>query len=241
VTLDREVEVKKRIYGSILASESMNAELKRWREFFKVTQSELSREMGISPSVISDYEKGRQRHPGTRFLKNYVESLLRIDGRRGGTTSKLLSTREEPRRDDAILDIQEYNSPIPVHDVVEATESEVLVNHDLLDVPLFGHTVLDSMVAILSLSGDAFYGVYGSSTERALIFTKVSMGRSPMVAIRVYPLKPRMVILHGPSKVDKLAERIAEKERVILALSRIPTIDQLLENLSHLRSLPEKD
>ena len=241
--MDRELEVKRRIYGSILASDYMNAELKRWREFFKVTQSELSKEMGVSPSVVSDYESGRQRYPGSRFIKNYVESLIRIDRRRGGTVLKLLSVKDDLMKGEAILDIQEYNDPIPAHRMVEATKSEVLVNHDLLDVPLFGHTVLDSMAAILSLSGDAFYGVYGSSTERALIFTKVSMGRSPMVAIRVYPLKPRMVILHGPSRVDKLAERIAEKERVILALSKLPSIDQLLEGLSNLRirTLGEED
>ena len=35
---------------------------------------------------------------------------------------------------------------------------------------------------------------YGMTTDRALIFTNVSSGRSPMVAIKVTNLKPSLVV-----------------------------------------------
>ena len=36
--------------------------------------------------------------------------------------------------------------------------------------------------------------VYGWSTERALVFSGIKYGRSPMIAIRVHPMKPAMVV-----------------------------------------------
>jgi putative transcriptional regulator len=229
------MDIRLRIYGSILASESIHGELRNWREFFKSTQSELAKEMGVSPSVVSDYETGRQGNPGTRFLKRYVEALIRLDEKKGDRGIRLIASEGFKSGRGAILDIYEYGRPTRAKEVAEATNSEILVNEELLDFSLFGHTVLDSIATILSLSGDAFYRVYGSSTERALIFTKVSMGRSPMVAIRVYPLKPRMVVLHGPSNVDELAKKIAEREKVILALSRKPSVPDLIEGLAILK------
>ncbi len=218
-----------------MVSEAMNEELKRWREFFNVTQSQLAREMRVSPSVISDYEGGRQRNPGSKFLKRYVESLIRIDMERGGKIVRLLSGRSEEQRGESILDIHEYREPISAREIIEATRSEALVNEDKLDTLLYGITVLDSIAAILSLSGEAFYRIYGTSSERALIFTGVNMGRSPMVAIRVYPLKPRMVILHGPPSIDSLAIKLAEKENIILAVSKIISVEDLISSLKALK------
>tara|TARA_B100001245_G_scaffold89730_1_gene64796 strand:- start:1042 stop:1296 length:255 start_codon:yes stop_codon:yes gene_type:complete len=70
------------------------------------------------------------------------------------------------------------------------------------------------------LSGIDFYKIFGATTERVLIFTRVGIGRSPLVAIRVSQLKPRMVILHGPDEIDKLAVDLADKDKIILGLTR---------------------
>lgn len=228
-------DVRKRIYGDIVASSNMGKTLRKWRQIFKVSQSQLAREMGITSSVISDYEGGRQRYPGTKFIKRYIESLIKIDLSRGKEVLNMLTYGELKVDGKSILDIYEYETPIPARKVLALTESETLVNDELSDTPIYGHTVLDSIITILSLSGSSYYRIYGSSSERALIFTKVSMGRSPLVAVRVYPLKPRVVILHGPSRVDELALKIAEREKIILALSQISSVKKLLKNLSILK------
>ncbi|MFG1530708.1 MAG: transcriptional regulator, partial [Thermoplasmata archaeon] len=54
------------------------------------------------------------------------------------------------------------------------------------------------------------------TTQRALIFSQVKYGRSPMVAIRAHPLKPSAVIFSDPGRVDPLAVRLSEVERIPL-------------------------
>jgi len=55
-----------------------------------------------------------------------------------------------------------------------------------------------------------------------------------MVAVRVHPLKPRMVVVHRPEKVDKLAIQLAEAEQIPLVLSRMKSVDELVRSLSEL-------
>jgi putative transcriptional regulator len=94
--------------------------------------------------------------------------------------------------------------------------------------------VVDSKKAILELSSHEFQKLYGWSTERAMIFTKVSTGKSPMVAIRVTNLKPAAVVLHGLSirEVDPMAKKMAEVDRIPL-LATTMDLDELIEALKH--------
>ena len=81
------------------------------------------------------------------------------------------------------------------------------------------------------MSADEFLRLYGWSTERALVFTKVDSGRSSMVAIKVKGLKPSVVVINGPDKMDDVAIRIAEIERIPLILSKVSSIDALIKDL----------
>jgi putative transcriptional regulator len=85
-----------------------------------------------------------------------------------------------------------------------------------MDQVIFGYTVVNSLNAIMQLSSDEFNRIYGWSTERALVFTNVSTGKSPMVAIRVTPFKPRCVVLQGIDAADvhPIVEKMAEKDRI---------------------------
>lgn len=102
----------------------------------------------------------------------------------------------------------------------------------MLDRDIYGYTIIDSVKAILALSGADFYQIFGSTTERALIFTNVSVGRSPMVAVRVHPLKPRLVIIQGPREIDTLAVQLAQVEHMPLVLSRMTSSDALVHSLN---------
>jgi predicted transcriptional regulator len=51
----------------------------------------------------------------------------------------------------------------------------------------------------------------------------------------VVHLKPRMVVLHGPKDVDQVGKALAEKERIILAISGMKE-EQMIEKLSALSS-----
>ncbi|MEM3073583.1 MAG: helix-turn-helix domain-containing protein [Nitrososphaerales archaeon] len=221
-----------RIAGSIVMSERPAAALKSWRLRLNIRQVDLAKKMNISPSVLSDYENGRRPSPGVAFVKRYLQSLLEL-GKEGGHLTTLnqldVAVEREP-----ILVSEEYEEPVEASRVIEALEAQVLAGSDLLSWRIYGYTVLDSIRTIYSLSGFGFYRIFGSTTERVLVFTKVGLGRSPLVAIRVSQLKPRMVILHGPKAVDPLAIDLARRERIILGLSQIAEESELASRLSKL-------
>jgi putative transcriptional regulator len=220
-----------KIAGSIVASLDAGREMKAWREKLTIKQVTLAKELGISPSVLSDYESGRRPSPGVQFVKRYVEALVKLDEGQGRTVSRLVSSE----KDEAILSIGEFHAPVPAASILKAVEGKVLVG-DEKEVKLYGYTVVDSIKTIYALSGYDFYRIFGATTERALIFTKVGMGRSPLVAIRVSQLKPRLVVIHGPTELDPLAVDLARREGIVLALSTSPSEEKLI---SSLRDLPQ--
>ncbi len=73
----------KRIAGEIVLSTSPGQTMRKWRGLLGVSQTEIAAALELSPSVISDYETGRRRSPGSGFIKRYVEVLLGIDEDRG--------------------------------------------------------------------------------------------------------------------------------------------------------------
>jgi putative transcriptional regulator len=223
-------ELLVRLAGSIVMSEKPGQELRLWRERVGVRLARLAAEMGMSPSVLSDYERGRRRSPGAQFIKRYVEALTRLDER----SRNLLGLQFAKGSERAILGIDEFEEPVTVRDALEAVQAEPLVGGDRLDHPLYGYTVLDSLKAIYDLNWFEFFKIFGASTERALVFTKVGLGRSPMVAVRVAPLKPRLVVIHGPASIDPLALELAKRDRVILAISRADSVDVILNSLSRI-------
>ncbi|MEM2490498.1 MAG: helix-turn-helix domain-containing protein, partial [Candidatus Korarchaeum sp.] len=48
--------VAKKVAGDILFSQNIGQAMRKWREYFGVKQSELARALGVSASVVSDYE-----------------------------------------------------------------------------------------------------------------------------------------------------------------------------------------
>ena len=57
--------------------------MRKWRELFAVSQITLSEKMLLSASVISDYESGRRKSPGAKFIRRFVLGLLLIDEEKG--------------------------------------------------------------------------------------------------------------------------------------------------------------
>jgi putative transcriptional regulator len=228
--------IAKRVAGDIVMSDNYGNALRKWREVFKVSQIDLARVMGVSASVISDYEKNR-RVPGSRFVKKFVDALLTLDGERGWLVVKELAKGLNILYSNAILDVRELNSPVSLDRILDLVEG-IIVNSYITLEGVYGYTVIDSIEAIESLSGNEFWQIMGMNTRRALIFTKVSTGRSPLIAIRVAPTKPAVVVLHGPKKVDPLAIKLADREGIPLILSLVDNVNELIKNLKMLSGYP---
>jgi putative transcriptional regulator len=182
---------------------------------FEIAPGVLSERLGVSPSVISDYEGGRRMSPGTAIVGKIVDTILALDEDTGGRHiqqfSSMLYTGMD---DDVIYDMHEYATPVPLQKFADAIGCTLLCGS--MDQAIHGYTAINSLNAILQLSSNEFNRIYGWSTERSLIFTNVSTGKSPMVAIRVTPFKPRCVVLQGIQAADvhPIVEKMAERDRI---------------------------
>jgi putative transcriptional regulator len=197
----------KRIAGEIVLSSNPGQTMRKWRGLLNVNQMELADELDLSPSVIS-IDQGRGG--------DYIRQMARIT--------------IDPS--DVFTDIREFTQPVTVEQLCRAVEAEILTGVEKLDNQVLGYTIIDSVKAITTLSGLDFYRIFGATSERALIFTEVSQGRSPMIAVKISPFKPRVVILHGKiRKIDPLAVNLAEHEGIPLGYSRLPTEEELVDAL----------
>jgi putative transcriptional regulator len=224
-------QLAEKMAGEITLSDSPGLALKKWRVSFEIAPGVLSDRLGVSPSVISDYESGRRKSPGTAVVGKIVDTLLAIDEENGSKHIQKFSTMfTSGIGDDVIYDIHEYETPVPLAEFSGAIGCALLCGST--DKVIFGYTVINSLNAILQLSSDEFNRIYGWSTERALIFTNVSTGKSPMVAIRVTPFKPRCVVLQGIGAADvhPVVEKMAERDRITVMCTNMD-IDKIVSTL----------
>ncbi len=223
------------IAGDITTAENHGAALKRWRKKFEIKQNTLAEKLEISPSVISDYESGRRKSPGVGIIKKIVKSFIEADEESGGQVTRAFANRFEAHLPtEVVLDIREFENPADGKSLVDVVKGETMANENLLNRKLFGYTVIDGPKAVLELTTKDFAGLFGVTTERALIFTNVTTGRSPMVAIKVRGMTPGAVVLHGKlEKPDKLAIRIAEDLKVPLIMSNVREVDKLIDRLQN--------
>jgi len=228
-------DLARRIAGEITLSSNPGATLRKWRTDFDVSQTELAERLDVSSSVISDYESGRRESPGIGVVSRIVRALLDIDESRGGGRirqyARVISAGFES---DIVQDLREYPTSIPLERFYEAMDATEVVAGDRDTVS--GHTVINSIEAIKRLPSEEFYRLYGQSTNRALVFTDVTRGESPLVALRVVNPTPNAVVLHGLEKEDlwEHATALAKVDGFALAVS---TCD-LDAALAKLRELP---
>ena len=219
----------KKIAGEVVLSDDPGSVLRKWREELKISQLDIARHLKVSPSVISDYESGRRSSPGSKMIKRLVEAMLEIDMESG----RRFSIRYEESFSEVIPSIRELPSGIRQSAFLKTIEGRLLTRRAPQSKPLYGYTVIDSIKAITTLDASDYLRIFGTSSERALIFTGVTFGRSPMVAIRAQPLKPALVVYVRPENVDALAVKLAELSNISLARTELDS-DELIKRLERL-------
>ena len=216
--------------GEIVVSEKPGDTLRKWREIFQLSQKELANLLGVNPSVVCDFEKGRRASPGIGTVRKFVEAMVDYDSSHGG---KVVNTMAGARTNEAIVDIREFTSGISIESIIEKIEGDVLAgSEEIIERPIYGYTMIDSLKAITTFN--AVGEMYGWSNERAVFFSGVHYGRSPMIAVRAHPVKPRMVVYVKPKAVDPLAPKLADMERVVLVKTDLDE-DTIVGKLRYLR------
>jgi putative transcriptional regulator len=219
-------ELREKIAGEIALSESPGSAMKKWRELFGITQVELAKQIKISTSTISDYESNRRLSPGTGVIKRFVEALFTIDETKGNTVVQGLEKLSPLRADEKFYTVHDFIAPISGIDFNRIIEGKIIANPSYLDsIKLFGYTTVDSLRVILEMSPSEYPKLFGSTLDRAFLFDRVSTGRSPMVVIRVAPIKPKLVVMHGITSIDKLAIKIAQIEKIPLLSTKLDMKD----------------
>jgi len=228
----RDSVLARRIAGEIILSGKPGATMRKWRELFAVSQIRLSDKMTVSSSVISDYESGRRPSPGTKFVRRFVWALLKIDEERGGRFihefAKLTSSPSN-----AIVDLREFPIPVRVEYLCKAIEGKIAACTEVYVKEVNGYTVVDSKRAVETLSGSEFSQLFGATTERALIFTNIENGISPMLILRISNLKPRIVVFHG-TLPDEYSIRLAGYDRIPIIYTSLSSVEQLVKSLRRL-------
>jgi len=228
---DPRAELAERIAGEVTLSDDPGATLRKWREEFDVAQTALADELDVSASVVSDYESGRRENPGIRVVSRVVRALLDIDERRGGDRVRQHARVVSSGFDrDVVYDLREYPTTVPLSRFYAAIGADPVIAGSAETIA--GHTVINSVEAIKRLSSEEFYRLYGQSTNRALVFTDVTRGESPLVALRVVTPTPSAVVLHGLEREDlwEHAPALARADGVSLATTTEP-IETLLDSL----------
>lgn len=213
--------LREKIAGEITLSENPGRTLRKWREELHTSQKELAIFMKVSPSMVSDYESGRRKSPGTKTIRRIVDALLELDR----TSGRGIARRYGTSLNDSIPSMAEFPEGIESTTLLRSIEGHVLTRDLSPRRRIHGYTVIDSVKAIATLDASDYLKIYGWSTERALVFTGVKYGRSPMVAIRTHPLKPAMVVYVQPESVDELAVKLAEIEGVALVRTDLPPVE----------------
>ena len=211
--------ISKRIAGEIVLSREPGSVIKKWREIYGLNQFMASKLMGISPSVLSDYERGRRR-AGRRFIRKFINMLFEYDSKQDWIVTRrvarLLNIYVE-----GVIDLGEFKNELSLDNLVLLTEG-ILLSTSTIHRPILGYTVLDSVKAVEALTANEYVKAMGATSDRVVVFTNITRGRSVMVAVRVSPVKPSAIVLHGIKNIDPLAIYIA-------ILENIPLIQSLLE------------
>lgn len=224
-----QVPLREKIAGEIALSDQPGRTMRKWREELRISQTDLARHMSVSPSVISDYEAGRRTSPGIKTIRRLVDSLLEIDQKSGQRLSKRFQEYS-----DVIPSMRDWSVGIRAADFLRKIEAKLLSRGLNTSRLVNGYTVIDSLKAITTLDASDYLRIYGSTSERALLFTGVRFGRSPMIAIKAHPLKPAMVVYVRPENVDELAVKLAELEGILLARTElgVPDVISRLERIA---------
>jgi putative transcriptional regulator len=221
--------LSEKIAGEVTLSPKPGQTIRKWRNVFAISQTDLAKFLNLSPSVVSDYESGRRKSPGIQTVKKIIEAFVEIDEKRGGKILHQYDSMIETQ--EGILEIMEYPFSIPAQKFIREIDGNVLTTSEIgLKKNVKGFTLVDSVKTIETINAGDYNRLYGWSTERAIIFTGIRYGRSPMIAIRVHPVKPTVVVYHRPGSVDSLAIKLADRENIPLVTTGM-ALDDLKKKL----------
>jgi putative transcriptional regulator len=223
-------DIKKKIAGDMVYEDSFPSSLRKWRKTFKISQTDLAKHLKLSPSVLSDYETGRRKSPGIKSISKIIDALIEIDISRGSPTVNIISMLKTEKKNNGVMKVVEFPKSLTIQKFCKKIDAKILVDFQF---SIRGYTLIDAERAIVEMGAQDFIQFFGEFPERAFIFTNIHSGKTVMAAVKVgrlyaSMLKPRLIVLHKPTEVSKVAIKIAQTEKIALATTKVP-LDKLTE------------
>ena len=122
--------LKDKISGDIVFSDNPGKTLRKWRRIFEISQKELAEKLGISPSVISDYESDRRKSPGINFIRKVINAMIEIDKERGYKVVSKYRDLISGLNLDVILDIKEFDKSLNLEEFAEIIDGVIINKTD---------------------------------------------------------------------------------------------------------------
>src|SRR3989344_4473342 len=147
-------QLRAKIAGEIALSENPGDAMKKWREGFNISQTELEKHLKITPSTVSDYEGNRRKSPGIVVIKRFVDAIINIDTGRGGELVKRFNEAEAPQ---SFFDAVNFLKPMSGEDSPRLHKERACAGEERLPTAsLYGATIIDSIKVILELPYESF-------------------------------------------------------------------------------------
>lgn len=236
--MDRSTTVEKLskyIAGEIALSENPGEAMKKWRDLFGVSQTQLAAQIGVSPSMISDYESGRRKHPGSSTIKKFVEALIGLDENKGFRVVRSFAKIFVESPPGVVLETCRLKNPVTGRDVVKTVAGEVVTNEELLTGGIHGYMVVDTN-RLLLLGSEEVNLVLAGSKGWALILTNVENPGPVLAVVRVLGVQPGLVVLQSLSdlSLDELSIKMSELGGFPLVVSKHVGVEKMLKALRRL-------
>ena len=141
-------EFREKIAGEITLAAEPGKTIRKWREEFGLSQNQLAEAMGVSHSVISDYESGRRKSPGAGLIKKLVNALIDLDKEAGSPT---ISKYVPEAMSECIIAMGEFRNGVPMDQFIsEKLDIPVLLARDPADCCILGIGYLTENIQLVT-------------------------------------------------------------------------------------------
>ena len=216
----KESKVLESILGDICANENYGVVMRKWRNIFNVSQAELAEELGVQPSVISDYEGQRRTSPGIVLIRNYVNALIRIGRKKDKNIINKIGAYSLSGKKGLIA--KDFEKELSIEALGKILNAKIILDSENVSVKkcvFFYDNIIDTFT---SMSTSEFLNfMRGENT--AVVFTNVHSGRFPFIVLKLLSSTkkislPRFVVFQGETdSISKIVLRMAKNSGISIA------------------------
>ncbi len=234
------------IAGDIASNERYGIVMKKWRNFFNITQSRIAKEMNVKQSVISDYENNRRASPGINIIRSYVLALIKIAKKEHPKEYNELLKSLNISEEKASLYKGRFKNEFNNKDIMALFNATQVIapkrEYKFKEFVFFSKNISS---IVTNQPSYKFLKQLRSNTNRLFIFSNVKRGQIPLITITLlskinHTDLPKLILFQSNKfKISNLARRIAKSNNISIMITKMDNktiLDTLRENCEEMNS-----